>query len=99
MSHVIWAIFRYLLLAATCYRVQRIITTDSWPPSEWLRNSVRNRFGYNSSWSDFIECPWCIGTWITVAIFIFNYFIPIPTIIIAAIAASAIVGKLGQADD
>lgn len=92
-------IFQWVLLTLTSYRIQRIITTDSWPPSIRLRRYVHDRFGSDSSWCDFITCPFCAGTWLTFATFaVAAQFLNIPSPVLQAIAASAIVGLIGTRD-
>lgn len=95
----------FLLVAALSYRLQRIITTDSWPPSRWFRVSIAKRANAVKTegiWADvydFFTCPWCIGTWLTAAIFCIDYYHPIPSLLLYIAAAATLVGQLGQRDE
>lgn len=53
-----------LLVCLTAYRLTRLVVSDSWPPSEWMRGQVIDRTGEESSWSYLVHCPWCMGMWI-----------------------------------
>ena len=90
-------VFQFILLSLASYRLQRIITEDSWPPSEWLREKVAIRFGKDSSWYDFITCPWCIGTHLTFAVFAISaQYLTVPLPVIQAFAAATLVGALSS---
>lgn len=92
--------FTWLILALASFRLQRIITTDDWPLSEWFRDKVRIRFGLESSWFKLVTCPWCIGSHITILVFLEHHILAVvPFPVYACIAAAAVVGLLGNHDD
>lgn len=51
-----------LILGAAAYRLWRLIAEDN--VSEPLRDFVIRR-----DWTaELVECPWCLGSWLTVAV-------------------------------
>ena len=87
----------FVVLALASFRLQRIVTRDDWPPSEWFRGAVERRFGTESSWFTLVTCPWCFGFWVTAAVFAEHRFLDIvPVWAYAICAASAVVGLLGE---
>lgn len=95
----LWYAFQFLLLTLTAYRLQRIVTTDSWPPSKWFRKRIAQRFGGESSWAEFFTCPFCFGFWATLAVFaLATLCLDIPLPVLQALAASAVVGLIGVRD-
>lgn len=66
-------------LALACYRAQRIVTSDVWPPTaafrQWMRErAVRARDQRRAvavvrwQWAHkLMTCPWCFGTWLSFA--------------------------------
>lgn len=91
------SVFRFVLLALACFRITRFFTTDR--ITEPIRNYVIRRQGEDSNSAYFVSCNWCVGVYITAAIFAIDYFFTIPFIILAAVAAMAIVGFIGNYDD
>lgn len=88
-------IFQWIVISLACYRIQRIVTTDDWPPSLWFRKKMR----FNAYLLEFFSCPWCFGTWATWAIFALSaQFVSVPLPVFQALAGSAVVGYLGQRD-
>lgn len=86
------AFLLFFLLSLACYGIQRVITTDDWPPSEWFRQSVTTRFGRDSGWAIFFECSFCIGFWLSAAVFAWAwYLIDIPYPVIQLFASRAVV--------
>lgn len=93
-------IFQFILLSLASYRLQRIVTADLWPPSLAFRRYVAKRFGKDSSWYDLVTCPWCFGTYVTMAVFaVASYSLSVPLPILQAVAAMAVVGYLGNQED
>lgn len=93
-------VFQWVLLSLTAFRLQRIVTADDWPPSEWFRESVKERFGEDSSWYKLFTCPWCWGTWMTLGVFsIAAQVISVPNPLLQSIAGCAVVGILGSTYD
>lgn len=96
---VAWIIFQWALLSLTAYRLQRIVTTDSWPISRWFRMSIYRRFGGDSAWYDFFTCGWCFGWYCTLAVFaISTLWLNVPLPVLQALAATAVVGQIAQRD-
>lgn len=44
-------------------RLTRVITYDDFPPSVWFR--VWFRSWAKEDWHKLVECPWCMGPWVT----------------------------------
>ena len=44
-------------------RVTRLINFDT--IMFWLHNVVGNKYGPGSWQAEFLECPWCIGMWVS----------------------------------
>lgn len=91
-------VFRFILLTLTCFRVTRLVTTDSWPPSDWLRDKVAKRFGEHSSWHDWITCPWCFSAPVIAGILTLDYTVGIPLSVLVGFSVWALVGYLGTWD-
>lgn len=90
----------FILLSLCSYRATRLITTDQFPPAQWLRDGVEARFGRDSGWDILFHCSWCIGFWLTLAVFSWAwYFIDIPYPLLQAVAGSTVVGYLGSKEN
>lgn len=93
---------KFIILALASYRLQRIVTSDTWYFSDKFREYHRSHATDNRFRRELYElftCPWCFGWWVTLAVFTVDYFFSIHIYIWAAIAASAIVGYLGSKED
>jgi hypothetical protein len=96
-----WVMFQWFLLTLFAYRAQRIVTTDSWPPTHWFHVKLRDRFGTadQSAVSDFFTCGWCFGFFSTLAVFsLATLWLNVPLPVLQAIAATTVVGQLAQRD-
>lgn len=56
------------LLVLTCYRLTRLLTTDSFPPIVAGRIRIAHRWGEHSWQAYLSECPWCVSVWIAAAL-------------------------------
>jgi hypothetical protein len=99
----------FLLLSFGCYRAQRIVTTDAWPPSQWLRDKLTEVGKGKSSksrvadyFAEMVECPWCFGTILTV-VAVFLVHVHVVTLPwhwgLWAGAVAAAVGLIGELDN
>lgn len=91
--------FIFILLCLASYRFTRLITDDGWPPSEWFRHKVVERFGPQSSWADYVHCHWCFGTWVSIAgaAIVHYWIIPLPLNWgMWAVAVACVVGLIGE---
>lgn len=87
--------FTFLVLSLSSFRLQRIVTTDKWPPSKWFRSKLT----LGSFWDELFNCPWCFGFWVTIAVFVEHFYIGVvPLWIHLALAASTVVGFIGNYD-
>lgn len=85
-------VFVFILLTLAAYRLQRIVTADTWPPSAWFRDWVDDRFGPTSSWSEFFHCPHCLGFWTSLAVFAEHFLLgAVPIEVYMAIAAAGVI--------
>lgn len=79
------------LLVLTCYRVTRLLTTDSFPPLLRFRHWVAYRWG-SASWQAYLsECPWCVSVWIAamlVAVLVATVGCPYPLLVVPALSAT-----------
>lgn len=91
--------FTFIILALAAFRIQRIITTDDWPISEWFREKVRSRTGDDSGWTTLVSCAWCSGFHTSIAVVVEHRFLGVvPMWVYGIFAASAVVGMLGTYD-
>jgi hypothetical protein len=44
-------------------RLTRLVNADT--ILDPFRIQVARRFGPNSTWVDFLSCPWCVGMWLS----------------------------------
>lgn len=87
----------FAVLALASFRLQRIVTTDDWPPSEWFRDRVGIRTGEDSGWFTLATCAWCFGLWISAAVMAEHHYLSIvPMWVYGIFAVSAIVGLLAE---
>lgn len=94
------SVFRWALMVLATFRLTRLITTDEWPPTNWLREKVEDRFGKDSSWVTLITCPWCCSVYVGFAVFAIDHYLWRPPFwLLAFVAATALVGYLGTYDE
>lgn len=101
-------VFTWVLLTLACYRLQRIVTADSWYFTqafrEWLekKSAPAHKAGKQTVWTEATElfsCPYCFGWWTCIVVFALTaQVISIPLPAIQAIAASGVVGFVGVWD-
>lgn len=91
------SVFHFILLSLATFRITRFITSDEL--AEPFRHLIAHRFGDNSKITYLVECNWCTGLYITAGMYALDYYVGIPTIILAALATMAIVGFIGNYDD
>lgn len=80
-------------------RLTRLVTKDY--ITDPARIYVMKRFGVESHVAYFLQCPWCISIWISMLVAPFMILatdLPFWTFILAALAASQIVGWLDRFD-
>lgn len=100
------------VMALASYRLWRVAGRDSWPPSERLREWVKDRqleadeqHRDRAAWAwaevaVFVECPWCAGSWcaaIVVAVTAQLASVPLPLLQWGAVAC--LTGLVGSALD
>lgn len=87
-------------MTLTAFRLVRIVTTDSLPPSEWFRDRVTRRFGEDSGWTTLVGCNWCASLYITAPFFLIDaYLWRIPLVVLMIGAAMTVIGFIGNYDD
>jgi len=62
--HLIAAVVVGILSAA---RLTRLVTSDDFPPTVWLRVAYAN-LTRHGVWSSLLQCLWCFGPWMTLVI-------------------------------
>lgn len=98
-----------VILALASYRLQRLVTSDSWYPFQWWRTFLYRKAqptiqkSRQNVWTELAElfsCPHCFGLWTAAAVFtehfVFNW---IPMIVYAIFAAAAVVSWLAEQED
>lgn len=89
----------FLILSLAVYRLTRLFLRDT------VLNPLRDRFwekhppettrlGYLST------CPWCLGFWLSLAVYSCYTILPVPTLwLCCVLAVSAVVGLLTALED
>lgn len=62
--------------AAATYRLVRLVTEDTFPPVQALRNRIVEAHttyddqgvGDPDNWAELVECPWCASWWIALGV-------------------------------
>lgn len=71
--------YEFLLLAAIAYRGWRLLAEDSLldKPRMWLVGLPRDweegdsiPKGYRNELAKFVNCPWCLGAWVSLATYV-----------------------------
>lgn len=83
--------------ALAAFRITRLLQRDTFPPIVRARDAVRSR---GPDWSvELMDCPWCLGFWVSVAVIGTRAYAPRwwrrPA---QALAVSAVVGVLLEGD-
>lgn len=82
----------WLLVTLAAYRVWRAIGRDD--VSERLRDVL------SAPLRDPVECPWCLGFWVTLATFaVADVVVGLRLPVLQAVAGSAVVGLIGSRVD
>lgn len=98
-----------IVLALASYRLQRLVTTDSWLPFQWWRTYLAKKAqpaaqeGRANLWTELAElfsCCHCFGLWTVAAVFtehfVFNW---IPMIVYVIFAAAGVVSWLAEQEN
>lgn len=85
----------WLLATLAAYRLWRLLALDDLPGLAEARTAAAGRLP--PRWADAIECPWCLGFWCCLVVFVIldatTASVPLPAVQIAA--ASTVVGLIG----
>lgn len=93
------SIWTFVILTLAAFRIQRLVTADKFPPSQLLRRKVTEQFGEESSWAEWVTCPWCLGGILTIGVFLEHRFLGlVPMWAYTILAAMSLVGYLGSYD-
>lgn len=79
-----------LVVGLVAYRIWRIIGADT------LTQPIRDRL---DGWvKELVECPWCLGTWVTLAVTFIAAALGLLTlpVVVVWLAASVVVGMIGS---
>lgn len=91
-------LLHWFFLMGAAFRITRFITTDDL--TKPFRTFVESRTGSSSNWATLINCNWCVGIYITTAVFCeYTYLSVVPLWIYALLTAAAAVGFIGNYDD
>jgi len=84
-----WQAVQFALLSLAAYRLWRLAGADV------ITERLRRRLGDTAR--EFVECPWCSGTWIALATVAITAVISdVAAPVLQALAAAAVVGALGE---
>lgn len=101
----------FLFLSFATFRLQRVITADTWLPSRVFREWVdagqvvrkhRTRFRLPKLfWQELYElitCPWCFGAWTAAAVtfIVDRYYFHLPLPVLWWAAISGVVGIIAR---
>lgn len=102
-----------VVLALGTFRIVRLVGWDDWPYAvrlrHWLGGRNERNQGEKVIWNDergtytrpvlmkFLVCPWCVGFWISVGVYVAWKFEPTATLyVLAPFALSAAVGLIAK---
>jgi hypothetical protein len=92
--------FVFVVLALASFRLQRVVTTDEWPPTQWFRDKVADRTGADSSWTTLFTCPWCFGMWVSAVVVVEHRYLGwVPFWVYSLLAGAAVAGLLAEWSD
>lgn len=87
-----------LVDAAATYRLTRLLTRDTFPPTRRLREYVVRRWP-KASLSELAVCPWCVSFWIGAGVLAARMVAPDAwTLFALPLAYSAAAGLLSMRD-
>lgn len=89
---------RLLIATAAAYRITRLAQRDSLPPLPQVRQNLVDRWGDKPA-SELIDCPWCLGFWTSLAVFIAASSSDRAWRLLTPLAMSTAVGFLAGRDD
>lgn len=94
-----------VVMSLAAYRAWRFLAQDTWPPSEWFRAALdaevedakgRRLWVLNYA-QDLIECPWCLGAWISAAVVAWvDLFQGLELPVLQWLAVACLVGLIGS---
>ena len=85
-----------LVDAGAVYRLTRLVTRDSLPPAQWIRDRVIDRWG-DRALSTLVVCAWCLSFWIGCGVVAARLTVPGPwTALALALTFSAVTGWLSD---
>lgn len=96
----------FVLLGLGVYRLWRLIGVDTitQPFRDWVTRvseykGEHDMGGYREKLDELITCPWCLGFWITLAVWGLWLLFPTATLVaMTPFAVSAVVGILAKLD-
>lgn len=92
--------WEFALLALAAFRLTRLIGWDVFPPVERVRDRVTRWSGEAGLVTELLACPFCLGAWISLAVYLAWWAAPRPTLAVATVAAlSAVVGLVAKTLD
>jgi hypothetical protein len=91
--------FSFVILALASFRLTHFVLQDVL--FESVRNWIWDKFPVESSLLGYLfTCPWCLGFWVSLTVFICYTILPTQTLFAAFVfALSAVVGLLSKFED
>jgi hypothetical protein len=93
-------VWEFVLIAVASYRVWRLLAEDAIldRPRKWVlrlgdwEDGQAAPLAYRDKWGEFLICPWCLGAWLSLGIYLFWIWFPTETLIVCVpLALSATV--------
>lgn len=91
----------FVLMGLAAFRLYRLLGIDAFPlfsgPRSRLEDFIAERWG--DEWADGLSCPWCLGSWCSIAVVaITAQYVDVLLPVLQAAAVAAVVGLLGGID-
>jgi hypothetical protein len=103
-------VFAFIVAVFAVGRITRLVTYDSYPPVQWVRNKWDAKTG-ESGWNELLHCPYCFAPWVALFIvpsfavglfgwdifttFLGWWWVGCSTLAVAYVAASFVASDLG----
>lgn len=113
LGYVAWIAFQWLLLSLVAWRITKFINDDALLDDirdpivdasnerRWRKREAQGKKNARDAkmgkLATLITCPYCMGTWITIAVFaVADQLLDLPLVTLQVVASMAVVGMLGS---
>lgn len=88
-----------VLTALSTYRTTHLLTTDTFPPIQWVRDRIAAKFGDDSAITYLSMCQWCASVYVGgVLTWLVNWHYGVPAPLLVWATASAVTGFLSAVE-